>query len=149
VEIKDVMGRVEKMLRRWPDIEDAVKEAKTSHGGHSGGAGHSRISDPTACTAIRRVEELRKIRLSNGYEVIYPERWLKSFTTAMRQGDSLVRRVMIRRYKLGESYIKTAVDLSISERTYYSLVEDTKTRVALVAVQLGLIKVLHEKKNCG
>lgn len=76
------------VLLHEQDIKDAIAERRAEIGGRTGGSatGHCSISDPTASTAIRNVEEIVSVGIEYGprsiygrpkVKVRYPERWLK------------------------------------------------------------------------
>ena len=75
---RDSVDRIKYIFRHEREIKDAVLEAKTGAGGHTGGtSGHCRVSDPTPAAALRRVEEVSCVTLPDRNQVTKPERWLK------------------------------------------------------------------------
>ena len=75
---RDSVDKIKYIFRHEREIKDAVLEAKTGTGGHTGGtSGHCRVSDPTPAAALRRVEEVRAVTLPDRNQVTWPERWLK------------------------------------------------------------------------
>ena len=75
---RDSVDKIKYIFRHEREIKDAVLEAKTGAGGHTGGAGgHSYISDPTPAAALRRVEEIGVVTLKDNNRVYKPEKWLK------------------------------------------------------------------------
>lgn len=75
---RESVDRIKYIFRHAREIKDAVLEAKTGTGGHTGGAGgHSYISDPTPAAAIRLAEEIPCVTLRDKNKIIKPERWLK------------------------------------------------------------------------
>lgn len=132
----------EVILKRWKELEAAVRDAKARAGGHTGGsAGHAFVPDPTANAAVRLADGIGRVTLSDGFYVNQPEKWLHAIQLSYERGDYFVREIVRRRYLLRESHTQTVTELPISDRSYYSLLEDFRTAVTMAAVQEGLLKV--------
>lgn len=139
------VDRIEEIFRREKEIREAVLEAKIGAGGHTGGAptGHSRISDPTAISAIRRASEMESVTLKDGTRVYKPEKWLE-VVGAVREWcakDALKAEVFRRRYAKKESYALTCVDIHIVQKTYSMILWDIRNFALQCACQAQLIKV--------
>lgn len=139
---QDIDSKMDKLLFRWREIECGVKERKTTRHGGGGGGGHSHVSDPTASEAIRLADEIPALKLADGMTVERPEAWLRVFSVAYGHLDGQLQDVMRRRYRLYEPYLRTSRALHISDRTYYSFLDEVRAYVAMVAIQYGLIKVV-------
>lgn len=71
-------NHIEGIFRRGEEIKQAVWEAKKNDSrGHTGGgnSGHALVSDDRISGV--QVEEVREVTLPDGYNVRWPERWLR------------------------------------------------------------------------
>ena len=141
--LERAMGLTERVLRHWAELGGAVEDARMGGGGHTGGgaSGHSFLSDPTALAAVRAVDGVGRVTLADGFYLRQPEVWLQVLGLVFERSDSLVQAIVRRRYFLREGHVRTVTELPISDRSYYSLLEDFRTAVTLAAVQEGLLKV--------
>jgi len=162
----DYDSLIEFVLRNASTIKKCVEIKKVESvngGGHTGGGttGHSRISDPTALEAIRKVEPVLFIHcpfgaVLNGRRderyIKYPEKWLRveeitrNFYTRERDDEDLkskmVKEIYTRRYlqgEYGEKWNITCTNLKISHGIYYSVVRDIIRFAGLYAAGLGII----------
>lgn len=85
--------------------------------------------------------ERERIEFADGFYLTQPQKWYQVIELAYGQSDELVRSIALRRYLRRESHVHTAMELSLSDRSYYSLLDDFRTTVALAAVQAGLLKI--------
>lgn len=140
-EREDMNSKMDKLLLKWCDIERAVKEKREPlpHGEKVGGRGG--LSDPTANEAIRNAEAIPFVYAS-GTRVNKPESWLMVFESSYNNLDGTSRDIMLRRYRLHEPYLRTSMSLHISDRTYYSLLDEIKSYTTMIAIQYGLISVI-------
>lgn len=136
--------RVEWHIKHEREIRDAVTEAKTSSGGHTGGApsGHTYISDPTAIQAIRAADELRVVDIEGGGRVEWPERWLTVIDAIKRWcGTDTIRAEIFKRRFRGESYVVTCDDLHIGQSTHSAIMAEIRGYEVQCACQAQLVKV--------
>ena len=141
---EELGSRMDKLLMHWKDIERKVRERREPHGrsGGFGASGHSHVSDPTAAEAIRLAEVIPSVKCADGTTVEQPEAWLRVFQVAYETLAGTPQDVMRRRYRLFEPYICTSLALHISDRTYYSFLDEVRSYVVMVAIQYGLIRVV-------
>lgn len=139
---EDMDSKIDKLLFRWREIESCVKERKETRHGSAGGGSRSSVSDPTAAEAIRLADELPFLRLADGTGIERPEMWLRVFTMAYWNLDTMLQDIMRRRYRLYEPYLRTSMALHISDRAYYGFVDEVRSYVVMVAVQYGLVKAV-------
>lgn len=133
---------VDKILSHWREIGEIVQERKATCGKSGfGGTGHNGVSDPTAKEAIRQADEITSITCSDGLRVWKPEMWLAVFRESYENLDGIMRDIMKRRYRDCESYVKTSIALNITDRVYYSIVDDIRSYVVMISIQHGLVKV--------
>lgn len=133
---------IDKILSHWNEIENIVAERKATRGRSGfGGTARSGASDPTASEAIRQADEIKSVTCADGFCIKWPESWLGAFDEAYSRLDGITRDIMRRRYQRNEGYVKTSIALNVSERTYYSVVDDIKSYVVIVAIQHGLVQV--------
>ena len=108
----------------------------------STGAGSSAIiSSPTESTALRNITPLSKVVLSDGSEVVRPELWLLAIKKIYEGLNKKQKTIAKKRYRRGESYIKTCLNLTISQNTYFNTLTAIRNYAVVVAVQAGLVKV--------
>ena len=88
---------IESMFYRFKEIEQAIKDARMDHK-DCGRTGHAWINDPTATAAVDKATELKRVILSDGTEITYPERWLKIVRGTYQHLDSLQQKVFVVRY---------------------------------------------------
>ena len=133
---------VERMLRNYDDIADAVREARAGRKRTSGisGGNRAQISDPTAQTAITNITPLSCVELPNGYKVFQPEKWLSIIARAYREFPQTEARAM-RHFYTGKTAVWTAVMYSIDESTVYRIRADFRQYLVELACQYGLVKV--------
>lgn len=131
---------VEWHLFHEKEIKQAVDEARLDVA--STGAGSSAIiSSPTESAALRNITPLSKVVLSDGSEVVKPELWLLAIKKIYAGLDKKQKTIAKKRYKQGESYIKTCLNLTISQNTYFNTLTAIRNYAVVVAVQAGLVKV--------
>lgn len=131
---------VEWHLFREKEIRQAVDEARLDAA--STGAGSSAIiSSPTESAALRNITPLSKVVLSDGSEVFRPELWLLAIKKIYAGLDKKQKTIAKKRYRQGESYIKTCFNLTISQNTYFNTLTAIRNYAVVVAVQAGLVKV--------
>ena len=153
---------IEFVLRHADDIQKCVDikklEIQSGGGGHTGGegSGHSRISDPTALSALRAVEPVPFIHCPFGPAINgrrderfirLPEKWLsvEKLTREFYTRDAekkFVREIYRRRYlqgEFGEKWEITCVKLDIRKAMYYAVVHDIVRFASLYAAGMGLI----------
>ena len=140
-EREDMNSKMDKMLSKWCDIERAVMEKRepVPRGENVGGRGG--IGDPTANEAIRNAEKIPFV-FASGVRVNQPEEWLDVFSSSYAKLDGVSREIMKRRYRFHESYLRTSTALRISDRTYYSMLDEIKSYVTIIAIQHSLIRVI-------
>lgn len=156
--IQRSFGLVEKMFYYYEKIKEAVETARAEQGYYQsgslkdgvGGGGKGAVSDPTARTAMKRIQPIRKIiiradKLSD--EIVFrPESWLKVVeqTFAYFGEKDLVTLVLRRRFLKNEQMFKTCLALEITEGKYYKLRDEGVTYARECAIQLGLIRVFEK-----
>lgn len=131
---------VEWYLFHEKEIKLAVAEARLDVA-FTGNAGSAVISSPTENAALRNIEPLQKVVLSDGAEVFEPERWLLAIKKIYAGLDKKQNTIARKRYRQGESYTRTCINLGISQNTYFHTLNSVKSYAVVVAVQAGLIKV--------
>lgn len=131
---------VEWHLFREKEIRQAVDEARLDAA--STGAGSSAIiSSPTESAALRNITPLSKVVLSDGSEVFRPELWLLAIKKIYAGLDKKQKTIAKKRYRQGESYVKTCLNITISQNTYFNTLTAIRNYAVVVAVQAGLVKV--------
>lgn len=131
---------VEWYLFREKEIKLAVAEARLDVA-FTGNTGSAVISSPTENAALRNIEPLQKVVLSDGAEVFKPEQWLLAIKRIYEGLDKKQKTIATKRYRQGESYIKTCLNLTISQNTYFNTLTAIRNYAVVVAVQAGLVKV--------
>ena len=131
---------VEWHLFREKEIKQAVDEARLDVA--STGAGSSAIiSSPTESAALRNITPLSKVVLSDGSEVVKPELWLLAIKKIYEGLNKKQKTIARKRYRQGESYTRTCMNLEISQNTYFHTLNSIRSYAVAVAVQAGLVKV--------
>lgn len=131
---------VEWYLFREKEIKLAVAEARLDVA-FTGNTGSAVISSPTENAVLRNIEPLQKVVLSDGAEVFKPEQWLLAIKRIYEGLDKKQKTIATKRYRQGESYIKTCLNLTISQNTYFNTLTAIRNYAVVVAVQAGLVKV--------
>ena len=131
---------VEWHLFREKEIRQAVDEARLD-AAPTGLGSSAIISSPTESAALRNIEPLSKVVLSDGSEVFKPELWLLAIKKIYAGLDKKQKTIAKKRYRQGESYIKTCLNLTISQNTYFHALNSIRSYAVVVAVQAGLVKV--------
>ena len=133
--------KIEYMIRHERQIAEAVEEAKLAPRGHTGGAGHSFVSDPTAAQAIRNADEVSLVEIDGG-RVEWPERWLK-VVSAVRAwcGNDTIRAEIFKRRYVGEWYRETCDKLNIASSTYNFMLGEIRGYALQCAAQAQVIKI--------
>lgn len=90
---------------------------------------------------MRNITPLSKVVLSDGSEVVKPELWLLAIKKIYAGLDKKQKTIAKKRYRQGESYIKTCLNLTISQNTYFNTLTAIRNYAVVVAVQAGLVKV--------
>ena len=119
-------------------IRQAVQDERCNRG-EVVGRNRSGVGDPTASTAIRNLTPLRLVRIGDG-TLEWPEHWLDVIkrTKEWAPHDCLI---VGEDFYAGTDRSITMAKLTIAKTQYYYLLDEFKQHAALVAVQLGLIKV--------
>ena len=131
---------VEWHLFHEKEIKQAVDEARLDVA--STGAGSSAIiSSTTESTALRNITPLSKVVLSDGSEVVRPELWLLAIKKIYEGLNKKQKTIARKRYRQGESYTRTCMNLEISQNTYFHTLNSIRSYAVVVAVQAGLVKV--------
>ena len=144
---KKTLQVIENKFFNYAKIKAAIIDARAeqdSKGGFTGGdSGHSRISDPTAATAIKHVSPLASVYIKDGLfdmKVHNPEKWLKVMDYTFNvYKNQLVGIMAQRRYIKGEKPDYTYDNMGIGMRTYYDWRDDFVTQAAIFAIGEGLI----------
>lgn len=131
---------VEWYLFREKEIKQAVAEARLDVA-FTGNTRSAVISSPTENAALRNIEPLQKVVLSDGTEVFKPEQWLLAIKRIYEGLDKKQKTIAKKRYRQGESYIKTCLNLTISQNTYFNTLTAIRNYAVVLAVQAGLVKV--------
>lgn len=131
---------VEWHLFREKEIRQAVDEARLDVAS-TGADSSAIISSPTESAALRNITPLSKVVLSDGSEVFRPELWLLAIKKIYAGLDKKQKTIAKKRYRQGESYIKTCLNLTISQNTYFNTLTAIRNYAVVVAVQAGLVKV--------
>lgn len=133
-------------------IREAVEEKRSEQGGHTGGnGGHCRVSDPTAMTAIRNIDEITFVYIEYGpntgcgrerKRIRYPERWLKVVAWTRKYYYDACRveqgRLLDMHYRQNISRDEACEQLSIGYGKYHTMLNDVLAFAAGVAVGLGI-----------
>lgn len=120
------------------EIRRAVDAARNDSGGKKAARGGG-IGDPTAAAAMRNVTPLRFVEVG-GARLEWPDDWLRVIDSTFAWCDRDRFIVAKDRYG-GVDYRLTCAKLSISERSYYYMINDVRQFAAMCAAQLGVIKV--------
>mgnify|MGYP004501062173 FL=1 len=131
---------VEWYLFREKEIKQAVAEARLDVA-FTGNTSSAVISSPTENAALRNIEPLQKVVLSDGAEVFKPEQWLLAIKRIYEGLDKKQKTIAKKRYRQGESYMRTCINLTISQTTYFQTLTSIRNYAVVVAVQAGLVKV--------
>ena len=131
---------VEWHLFREKEIRLAVDEARLDTA-PSGLGSSAIISSPTESIALRNMEPLSKVVLSDGSEVFKPEQWLLAIKKIYAGLDKKQKTIAKKRYRQGESYMRTCMNLTISQNKYFHTLASIRSYAVVVAVQAGLVKV--------
>lgn len=135
--------QVDMILKNDRAIKAAVLEIREGkHGSNTGGAGsgHAFVSDPTAMTAIANAAPIGAIKLSDGYVVRQPEKWL-SVVKYLYYVFPKMEGKAVRYYYDGHSAIETSTKFETSERNFYYIREDFRQAAVELACQYGLVQV--------
>ncbi len=134
--------KIEMMFRRQAQIEQAVYEAKNDSRGHTGGgnSGHALVSDPTASAALHQVDEVREVTLPDGYNVRWPERWLRVIDATYKKYPASKRALRLR--CSGFTYADACEELHIGKSTYYAMLNDADSFAFAAACQLQLVRAI-------
>lgn len=134
-------------------IREAIEEKRTESGGRTGGgnSGHCSISDPTAISAIRNVDEINCVYIEYGPDtgcgknrkrIKYPERWLKViawtkeyYNEPQRVEQSQLFDMHFRQYLSRE---EACEKLNIGYGKYHTMLNDILAFAAGMAVGLGI-----------
>lgn len=135
---------IEHIFCKYKKIALAVQEKKHDYGistlaGAAVSAGSPRISDPTACQAIKNTAELETVVLDDGFRVILPERWLKIYN-AVKQFcacDPIDREIFARRYDKCDKSMPPTIEQSVYSRHLLKI----RNHAKMCAAQEQLIKV--------
>ena len=120
------------------EIRRAVDAARNDSGGSKAARGGG-IGDPTAAAAMRNVTPLRFVEVG-GARLEWPDDWLRVIDSTFAWCDR-DRFIVARDRYSGVDYRLTCAKLSISERSYYYMINDVRQFAAMCAAQLGVIKV--------
>ena len=133
---------IERMFRREKEIKQAVWEAKNDSHGRTGGgnSGHALVSDPTAAAAMHQVEEVREVTLADGYNVRWPERWLRVINATYDKYPASERAIRLR--CSGYAYADACEELHIGKTTYYAMLNDADSFAFAAACQLQLVRAI-------
>lgn len=122
--------------------EDAIRQAiedERSDCGYTAGRNGSGVGDPTASTAIKHMTPLRLVHFGT-FELEWPEHWLNVIAMTKRWAPTDTLIVGIDFYANTPRDV-TMAKLTISKTTYYRLLDAFVEHAALIAIQLGLIKI--------
>ena len=122
--------------------EDRIRQAiedERSNCGYTPGRNGSGVGDPTASTAIKNMTPLRLVHFGT-FELEWPEHWMEVIDKTKLWAPSDVLIVAVDFYANTPRDV-TMAKLIISSATYYRLLDRFVEHAALVAIQLGLIKI--------
>lgn len=133
-------------------IREAVQEKRSVKGGHTGGSGgHCYISDPTAITAIRNIEEVSCVYIEYGpntgtgrerKRLRYPERWLKVINWTREYYYESCRveqgRLLDMHYRQNISREEACEQLHIGYGKYHTMLNDVLAFAVGLATGLGI-----------
>lgn len=145
---KKTLKSVETKFFNYKKIKEAVVDARAaqdSRGGATGGSdGHSRVSDPTAISAIKHVTPLRYVTVAEGiwdFKVYDPEKWIAIMEYCFGiYHETLTGKLAERRYLKRETPEFTMGEMGInSKSTYYAWRDDFATMAVMLAVAEGII----------
>lgn len=142
---------IEFILTHTNEIKRAIVSQRIdAQKGHTGGGGHSKVSDPTALRAIKNITEIPVVYVQHGpiiagkmdaVKIKRPERWLK--VEKQTREYYLGNERMSDFYKL--RYIKQLERRQVWERLcikkglYYAMASDITRFAMMCAVAAGLI----------
>lgn len=138
---------IERHFYLYDQIKKAVEQEREDQltGGRtedSGGGGHgSSISDMTGNRAVRLADPVKKVEV-NGLLIKRPEDWLQVVeATEEHYRQSLISELINRRYRIGETQVKTCLSMFVDKTTYYDWRNEAISYAAMCCCQCGLIKV--------
>jgi hypothetical protein len=133
------------MFYHETEIEQCVNESRYDSGtGHTGGSlGHSYISDPTAIQGIKAAMDIKKITLSDGSVIYWPEKWLKVIRSTYQQGNETQQQAIRMRYQELKNYRLICESLFISPNVYYTMLNDAQNYAIAAACQEQIIRVME------
>lgn len=144
---KKTLNYIESKFFNYQKIKEAIADTRAlqdTKGGVTGGGGHSRVSDPTAASAIRHLSLLHSVNIGIGLwdaKVYDPEKWVKimDYCFAVYK-NTLTGNLVERRYIKNEPPELTMRVMGISSKsTYYSWRDDFATMAAMLAVAEDLL----------
>lgn len=106
---------------------------------HSDVPGHAHVSDPTAILAISKAMDIPQISLPDGTDIIRPEQWIRCIKAILERSSAAMRMAF---EHIGDQPEHAALQLNVSRATYYRLITELKTYIAIAAAQCGLIRVI-------
>lgn len=145
---KKTLKSVETKFFNYKKIKEAVVDARAAQdsrvGATGGSDGHSRVSDPTAISAIKHVTPLRYVTVAEGlwdFKVYDPEKWISIIEYCFGvYNNSLTGELAERRYIKHETPEFTMGEMRISSKnTYYSWRDDIAMMAVMLAVGEGII----------
>ena len=136
-----------KMFYRYDAIKKAVWEARNDKFipfGFEGG--HAHVSDTTANKAIAAVMPIKAVFINTDkeiYTIRRPEAWISVYdsTCAYYTDDKIIVQFIKMRYRDRLNDVRISEKLNISKTTQHDYKKKILSHAALIAVQLGLIKV--------
>lgn len=145
---------IEFVLAHLSQVKIAVAEAKPNVSGksHTGGngSGHSRISDPTAITALRAIMDMPYVDIPYGpiicghrecWRLSRPEKWITvgDIIADYYLNNSKMADFYTSRYIKGDLWQTTCRKLNIRRGAYYAMRADVLHHAELYAVHYGIM----------
>ena len=143
---------IEFVLTHTDEIKTAIVEQRVDvQKGHTGGgAGHSKVSDPTALRAIKNITEIQVVHVQYGAIVAgkmdtvtikRPEKWLR-IERQVREyylGNERMAKFYQLKYMKQLDRRQVLDNMKISKGLYYAMSGDVTRFVMMCAVAAGLI----------
>lgn len=153
MDIREAVKKVKLCLTRIREIEKAVAEMRIEQEARQsssyGMPRSGRIGDPTAQKALRQMEPIRGLFLSDGTYIEYPEGWITVYKESLRFFTYLeARQVLQKRFVERKSVERSLLDIGcLSRKTLFSIQDQIIYFSLGVAEGLGLLDDLKASSN--
>ena len=149
---REAVKKIKNYFSRIREIEKAIFEARLDQErekyGSDGMPRSTRLSDPTAQRALKRLEPIRTVILADGTWVERPEEWIQVYEEACSFFAYSEARVIIqKRFIERKSIERTLMDIGcLSRKTFFTLQDQIIYFALGVAEGMGLLGDLAKGK---